>query len=129
MLGTSPEYDVLIKTSGQDHVCKIDVVREDKVQITLLITTGTVTEDRNNRYRSRITCTVAGWDPRTGIELTPKSIRDLLAPFGAELWAYAGLRIPIEFELVFLAEEAPDWAAGTNFGTTTNVDGHLVMGR
>ena len=127
MLGTSPEYDILIKTS-QDHVCRIDVVRNEKVQMTLLITAGTVTADRNNRFARRITCTVAGWDPRTGTELTPKSIRDLLAPFGAELWAYAGLRVPVEFEVVFLAEEADDWAAGDNFGTTVNGSGYLVMG-
>lgn len=127
MLGTSPEYDVLIKVS-QDHVCRIDVKRNDKVELTLLITAGTVIADRNNRFARRITCTVAGWDPRTGIELTPKSIRDLLAPFGAELWAYAGLRIPVEFELVFLAETAPDWAAGDSFGTAVNGSGYLVMG-
>lgn len=128
MLGTSLEYDVLIRSSGQKHICKIDVVRDDKVQITLLMTAGTVVEDRNNRFRARITCTVAGWDPRTGTELPPKSIRDLLAPFGAELWAYAGLRIPIELRVVFLAELAADWAAGDSFGAAVNVDGHLVMG-
>lgn len=127
MLGTSAEYDILIKTS-QDHVCRIDVVREEKVQMTLLITAGTVTADRNNRFARRITCTVAGWDPRTGTELTPKSIRDLLAPFGAELWAYAGLRVPVELEVVFLAEEADDWEAGESFGTAVNGSGYLVMG-
>lgn len=126
MQGFSAEFGSLVVTS-YTNAARIDVRREGVIVMTLLVTAGTVTADRNNKYMRRFDCTIAGIDPRTGEELTPQGIRDILAPFGAELLIYKGIRVPYEFEVVSLNEEAEDWNDGYMWGMAVNEDGALVM--
>jgi len=123
MLGITREFALLVKGSHQ-HICRVDVLQEGVVVISLQVHAGTVDADRNNKYMRRFTATVADPDQT----LTPATIRDLLAPFGTILKLYLGVRVPVIAEFVSLNETADDWSEGESWGVQSNVDGFLVLG-
>jgi len=123
LIGTSGDFDALVKTTHQ-HVAKVEVHRDGVLVRTLAVHAGSVDADRNNKLMRRFSASVADPD---GL-LTPEGIRDLLAPFGTELWLFRGVRIPLKVDNVSRNEEAEDWESGIGWGVTVNGSGYLVMG-
>jgi len=123
MIGTSPDFDMLVKTTHQ-VIARVNVWRDFQLVRTLNVHAGSVDADRNNKLMRRFSASVADPD---GL-LTPEGIRDLLAPFGTELHLERGIRIPMAIDFVSLNEEADDWESGTGWGVTVNGSGYLVMG-
>lgn len=123
MIGVSEQFQRAVKGPHQ-HVALVEVVQNGAVVRTLAIHAGAVDADRSNRILRRFTASVA--DP-TG-ELTPASIRDLLAPFGTVLRIHRGVRIPVVTRLVDIDETAARWAEGTRVNTVADAGGDLVLG-
>jgi hypothetical protein len=123
MLPTSDAYQAAVQTS---HVttAKVNVIQNGKVVDELPIFDGEVTADATAANRRQ--CTISIADP-TG-KYTPEDAKSQLTPFGTQLQAFLGVRIP-GVQLVEDYDNSPaTWGQRTNQGMTVDpVTGNLVL--
>lgn len=124
MQGTSDAFQTAVRGSHQ-AVCRVDIIRDDKVVATLPVFDGQVTADRTAAQMRAFTASVA--DP-TGVVI-PLDKSALLAPFGTRAALYRGVRVPSADTSVTLANDVASWSTGTNNGVVPDTStGELRLG-
>lgn len=104
MIGTSSEFQALVKTSHQ-AVCRVEIIKNGVVVLVLDVHDGSVVADRTAGQMRRFICTAS--DPSG--TLTPVDITGILAPFGTRCIIYKGVRITDILLIDDVADRAERW--------------------
>lgn len=124
MIGTSDQFRAEVKKSHQ-AVCRMDIIQNGQVVMTLPVFDGSVTADRTSAQMRQFSASVADPDGT----LTPADMNAVLAPFGTRVKLYRGVRIPNIVTIADLDNTVVTWADGTNNGTVADpATGDLILG-
>lgn len=125
MRGCSSVFKTATVTPGTTAVCRVDVVSADgKVVLQLPVHDGEVTADRTAAQMRNFSVEVS--DPFRS--LTPSGMQSLLAPFGAHLQLWRGVRLSSAQTLVALYNTQSSWTVKSSFGQMVGVVGDPVTG-